>query len=73
MLFEVAAFTGLRRGELCGLRWSNVDLERGTITVRTQLVDVAGTVVEGPPKTKSGEHRRVDRGQRTVGHCWPTG
>ncbi len=66
-LFEVLAFTGLRRGEACALRWDDVDLERGVITVRSQLVEVGGRAVEGKPKTRSGEDRRVDIGPRTIG------
>lgn len=54
-LFEVLAFTGLRRGEACGLRWRDVDLDNGVLTIRTQLVEVNGTVVEGKPKTRSGQ------------------
>jgi integrase len=66
-LFEVMAFTGLRRGEALALRWSDVDLERGFIVVRSQLVEVGGQTVEGKPKTRSGEDRRVDIGGRTIG------
>ncbi len=33
-LFRLAAMTGLRRGEVCGLRWADVDLEAGTLVVR---------------------------------------
>jgi integrase len=66
-LFEVMAFTGLRRGEACALRWSDIDLEHGVIIVRSQLVEVGGRAVEGKPKTRSGEDRRVDIGQRTIG------
>ncbi|MGY1846874.1 tyrosine-type recombinase/integrase [Blastococcus sp. SYSU DS1021] len=66
-LFEVMAFTGLRRGEAVALRWADVDLEHGVITVRSQLVEVGGKAVEGKPKTRSGEDRRVDIGQRTIG------
>lgn len=35
-------FTGLRRGEVCGLTWDCVDLERGTILINKQLQNVAG-------------------------------
>jgi integrase len=66
-MYEVMAFTGLRRGEACALRWADVDFERGFITVRSQLVEVRGQVMEGKPKTRSGEDRRVDIGQRTIG------
>ncbi len=65
-IYEVLAFTGLRRGEACALRWSDIDLEHGVITVRTNLVSVGGPVVEGLPKTRKGE-RRVDIGDRTIG------
>jgi Arm DNA-binding domain/Phage integrase family/Phage integrase, N-terminal SAM-like domain len=34
-LFELAIYTGLRRGEITGLRWSDVDLAARTINVRT--------------------------------------
>ena len=64
--FEVLALTGMRRGEVCALRWSDVDLDRGVITVRRQLVEVNGKAVEGRPKTRSGEDRRVDIGERTI-------
>lgn len=33
-LFATAVYTGLRRGELCGLRWSDVNLEQPAIVVR---------------------------------------
>jgi integrase len=59
--------TTIRRGEACALCWADVDLERGVIVVRSQLVEVRGRVVEGKPKTRSGEDHRVDIGQRTVG------
>lgn len=65
-LFEVLAFTGLRRGEACALRWTDIDLEAGVIVVRSNLVSVAGKSVEGAPKTRKGE-RRVDIGDRTIG------
>lgn len=38
MLLRVSAATGIRRGELCGLRWRDVDLERRRILVRKNAV-----------------------------------
>ena len=49
-----AAYTGLRWGELTGLRRKRVDLLRHTITVAEQLTAVDGKLVWGEPKTKAG-------------------
>lgn len=65
-LYELVAMTGLRRGEVCGLRWQDVDLERRELHVRQQLVQSGGTTVVGKPKTKGGEDRVVDLDERTV-------
>lgn len=53
-LWRVALTTGMRRGELCGLRWCDVDLGRRTITVASTRVVAQGVEV-GTPKTKAGE------------------
>jgi integrase len=54
-LFEVAVLTGLRRGEITGLRWSDVDLARRKIVVRRNRVSVRGRVIEQQTaKTKAG-------------------
>jgi integrase len=54
-LFEIAVLTGLRRGELCGLHWSDVDLLKRKIVVRHNRVTVDGHVQEQKtPKTKAG-------------------
>jgi integrase len=48
------ALSGLRRGEIAGLRWSDVDFEAGTLTVARSRVELGGgptTVVESEPKT----------------------
>ncbi|MFZ0347008.1 MAG: site-specific integrase, partial [Pseudolabrys sp.] len=47
-----AIFTGMRLGEIRGLRWSDVDLDAGVIHVR-QRADEWGKM--GPPKTKAGK------------------
>jgi integrase len=64
-LFHLAAMTGLRRGELCGLRWSDVDLHAGSLVVRRSVTTVAGRPVAGAPKTARGR-RVVDLDPGTV-------
>lgn len=46
---------GLRRGEVLGLRWSDVDLIGKTITVCWARTSVAGVIVEKEPKTERGK------------------
>lgn len=41
-LFLLELTTGIRRGQICGLRWSSVDLEAGTVTVHDNRVVVGG-------------------------------
>jgi integrase len=53
-LVLVAAFGGLRWGELAGLRRKRIDLEADTVTVAEQLVEVNGTFSIGPPKSAAG-------------------
>jgi integrase len=47
----IALATGARRGEVLGLRWSDVDLEGSTITIRQNLLRVNREYVIKPPKT----------------------
>jgi integrase len=56
-LWHVIAMTGMRRGETIGLRWSDVDLEAGRLSVRRALIPVNREVVVSEPKTAKG--RRV--------------
>jgi integrase len=52
-LLRLAALTGARRGELCGLRWSDLDAERATLTVFRNLTSPKGTrAAEGPTKNR---------------------
>lgn len=54
-IVRVAALTGLRTGELCGLQWDDIDLERGTIRVRRRVIRETGrVVVEEGTKTDGG-------------------
>lgn len=63
-LFNTALGTGMRRGELCGLRWQDVDFEAKTITVRKNLVQVGKEVVENSAKTKAGHLRKIPMGKQ---------
>ena len=53
-LYELAFLTGMRRGELVGLRWEAVDLASRTLRVEHTRVQAAAGVVESTPKTDSG-------------------
>jgi integrase len=50
----VGAYSGLRMGELAGLRQSRVDLLAGAVTVAESLTEVKGKPIAGPPKTRAG-------------------
>ena len=56
-LLFVAATTGCRRGELCGLRWSDVDFEKDVLLVRRSVSDLPGRVVIR--STKTGHIRKM--------------
>ena len=64
-LFELAAATGMRRGELAGLQWSDVDLDDGTVTIAHARVTVGWKVVDEKPKSDAG-HRTVAIDKQTV-------
>ncbi|WAX79995.1 tyrosine-type recombinase/integrase [Streptomyces sp. KMM 9044] len=57
-LFELALHTGLRKGELLGLRWEDLDLDRGTAAVRRTLQRTStGGLTTLPTKTRASERR----------------
>lgn len=53
-LWHLLAFRGLRRGEACGLEWSEVDLEVGEVAIVRQRIEVGGRAQEGQPKSEAG-------------------
>jgi len=57
-MWRVAAMTGMRRGEVIGLRWQDVDMEVGRISVRQSITPLGGKPVIARAKT--------DRSQRTI-------
>ncbi len=53
VFLRVLAATGIRRGEACALRWSDLDLERGVITVDKGVIAAKGGAVVKEPKTRA--------------------
>jgi integrase len=64
MFVWLASFTGARRGELCALRWTDVDLKDGSVLIARALVDGGGAIVE--KDTKTHQARRIALGSETV-------
>ncbi len=62
-LFCLALTTGMRQGELLGLKWADLDWEKGTLLIQRQLqrVEHQGLALV-PPKTKAGR-RSIKLGQ----------
>ena len=52
-LYYIELATGLRRGELLGLKWEDIDLTAGVIRVRRQVSRIDGKIVEAPLKTRN--------------------
>ena len=65
LLFRLAAVTGMRRGEVLGLRWGDIDLDRAVLTVRRQVASTDYRVRLDEPKTERGR-RRIDLDPTTV-------
>lgn len=62
--FHLAAMTGMRRGEILGLRWKDLDFDTARLSVRQALVSVAYEVIVSSPKNHQA--RVVDLDPRTI-------
>jgi integrase len=63
--WHLAAYTGMRRGELLGLRWEDLDLDRARLAVRQTIVlEYTTPIIETP---KSHEARVINLDEDTVG------
>lgn len=62
--FHLAAMTGMRRGEVLGLRWHDIDISARRIAIRHTLVSVAYEVQDSTPKTHQA--RMVDLDPATI-------
>ena len=63
-IWRLSAMTGMRRGEILGLRWQDIDLDRARLSVRQALVAVGYEVVHSTPKSHSA--RMIDLDAETV-------
>jgi integrase len=64
-LIRLAAMTGMRRGEICGLRWCDVDLDAATVTVQQTITTIEHRVVAGDVKS-AASRRMIDLDAATV-------
>ena len=53
--FALGLYTGMRRGELCGLLWENIDFDKNTIRVKVNRLNVGADIIVKKPKTESSE------------------
>ena len=63
-IWRLAAMTGMRRGEVLGLRWSDLDLDVARLSVRHAVVAVAYATIESTPKSHNA--RVIDLDRETV-------
>jgi integrase len=59
-LIYLAASTGARRGELCGLRWSDIDLDSATLTIARSISDADKEVTVKETKTRHARRIALD-------------
>jgi integrase len=65
-LYVVAVTAGLRRGELQGLKWEDLDLEAGTLQVRRTLSEPRGGYIFEAPKSGKGRNIRLTQRATTA-------
>lgn len=64
-MIGLTALSGMRRGELCGLRWKNIDFDKGLIDVEYQRCQIStGSVIKVPKTGKDNGKTRNERKQR---------
>ena len=65
-IWRLLIVSGIRRGELCGLKWSDVDMVGGTITISETRLNVDGQIIVESPKTRQSR-RTVSLDSGTIG------
>jgi integrase len=71
---RILVATGMRRGEVCGLRWRDVDLATGTLRIESSVVHAEVGIVEKDTKTHAARRLYVDGGTVAgrLGHADPS-
>ncbi|MGY1832606.1 tyrosine-type recombinase/integrase [Geodermatophilus sp. SYSU D01180] len=64
-VWHLLLMSGARRGELCGVRWTDLDLDKRRWKITTTRVQVGGVIHEKKPKSKAGD-REVHLDEQTV-------
>ena len=64
-MYYIELATGLRRGELLGLKWDDIDMKNGVFRVQRQVARINGEIVEAPLKTKNS-YRNVSIGPDAI-------
>lgn len=59
---RLCAATGARRGELCALRWSSLDVGSSALTIERSIIEVPGGLLEKDTKTHSARRISLDPG-----------
>jgi len=65
-LYLAMRTTGARPGELLGLRWQDVDLATGAITIRQKFYRLGGSKRDGEPTRLLFSEPKTDKGRRTI-------
>ena len=73
-LFLLELTTGVRRGQICGLKWADVDLDAALITVHDNRVVVSGRVVDkaGGKTVNADQTIAIDRATVAALRAWRT-
>jgi len=85
-MYHLIAYRGLRRGEACGLRRADTDLDASVTTIRWQITQLGWATEQAPPKSEAGERhvaldtqtaavigahrRRHDQEEEQAGGAW---
>ncbi|MGH3733567.1 MAG: tyrosine-type recombinase/integrase [Acidimicrobiales bacterium] len=63
---HIAVATGARRGEVCALRWRNLDIDQKTLSIERSITDLPGGPAEKSTKTHASRRVALDQGTLAV-------